>query len=102
MNGAPLRRKVTITNPQGLHMRPMSALVELASRYQSSVRLYRPQDPQPYDGKSMISLLGLAAVQGTELTVEVAGVDQEAALEAIINLLANPNEPGSRSPPNNS
>jgi phosphotransferase system HPr (HPr) family protein len=89
MNGEPLRCKVTITNPQGFHMRPMSAFVQLAGKFQSNVHVIRP-DGQRIDGKSMLGLLSLAAEQGTELTLEVTGPDADAALPALAELMARP------------
>jgi phosphocarrier protein HPr len=89
MNGEPLRSKVTITNPQGFHMRPMSAFVQLAGKYQSTVHVVRP-DGQRIDGKSMLGLLSLAAEQGTELTLEVFGPDAQSAMEALAELMARP------------
>jgi len=88
MNGKTRRRTVTITNPQGLHMRPITAFVEMASRFQSQV--YLSKEPgQRINGKSPLALLGLAAEQGTELTLETTGPDEEAALDALGEFLAN-------------
>jgi phosphocarrier protein HPr len=98
MSGEPLRRKVKVTNPQGLHMRPITKFVELAGRYQSCVYVYK-EESQRINGKSAISLLGLAAEQGTELFVEVCGPDQEAALEALANLLATWSTEENEEPP---
>jgi phosphotransferase system HPr (HPr) family protein len=89
MNGEPLRSKVTITNPQGFHMRPMSAFVQLAGKFQSIVHVIK-SDGQRIDGKSMLGLLGLAAEQGTELVLEVSGPDEQAALEALTELIVRP------------
>ncbi|HYV36111.1 MAG TPA: HPr family phosphocarrier protein [Gemmataceae bacterium] len=87
-NGGPLRRKVTITNAQGLHLRPMQAFVELASRFNSNVRVQR-DDREPVDGRSIMSLMLLGAEKGTELIVEVDGPDAPDALAALVDLLAN-------------
>jgi phosphocarrier protein HPr len=89
MNGEPIRCKVTITNPQGFHMRPMSAFVQLAGKYQSTVHIIRA-DGQRIDGKSMLGLLGLAAEQGSELTLEVSGPDAQVAAQALADLMAKP------------
>jgi phosphocarrier protein len=88
MNGQFLQRTVTITNPQGLHMRPITAFVEIAGKYKSEVYLSKG-DGQRINGKSPLALLGLAAENGTELILEVAGPDQEAALNALITFLTN-------------
>ena len=88
MTGEPLRSTVTITNEQGLHMRPISLLVKLAQSFQSKVSVSKA-GLQAVDGRSMMDLLTLGAEQGTELTVEVCGPDQEPALRALIDLLKN-------------
>lgn len=87
MTGEPVRYKVTIANAQGLHMRPMKTFVELASKFQSTVQVYKQVD-QKIDGKSPWGLLSLGAEQGTELTLEVCGPDQQEALDALIAFLA--------------
>jgi phosphotransferase system HPr (HPr) family protein len=91
MNGQPHSRKVTLTNPLGLHMRPMSTFVQIASKFQSQVAVIRP-DGERVDGKSMFGLMSLAAEQGTELTVEAEGPDQVAAVEALADFLATLSE----------
>jgi phosphocarrier protein HPr len=84
----PLRRKVRITNPQGFHMRPMRAFVELALQFRSQISVQR-DEAEPLDGKSMMSLMLLVAEPGTELTVEAEGPDAPAAVAALVDLLAN-------------
>jgi phosphocarrier protein HPr len=88
MNGATLQQKVVISNPQGFHLRPMGAFAQLASRFESSVKVSR--EGQSVNGKSILDLMLLAAVQGTELTLEVAGPDAQAALDALVKLLNTP------------
>src|SRR4051794_15993593 len=88
MNGEPLRCKVTITNPQGFHMRPITAFVELAGKYQSAIFVFK-DDGQRINGKSPLGLLGLAAEQGTELTLEASGPDQQEALKALVGLVSS-------------
>lgn len=90
MNGPPLFQKVVVTNPQGFHMRPMAAFAQLASRFDSSVKVSR--EGQSVNGKSILDLMLLAAAQGTELTLEVSGPDAQAALEALVQLLKTPTE----------
>jgi phosphotransferase system HPr (HPr) family protein len=90
MNGAPLRRNVLITNPQGLHMRPSAAFAELAGRYQSNVTVH--YEGKAVNGKSLWDLMLLAAMPNTEVTLEVDGPDAVAALEALVALLQAPPE----------
>lgn len=87
MNGT-LRRIVIVSNPQGLHMRPITAFVERAGKFRSAVYLSR-QEGQRINGKSPLALLGLAAEQGTELILEVSGPDEQDALNSLAEFLAN-------------
>ena len=86
MNGEPLRRTFTITNPQGFHMRPITTFVEVACKYQSDVFLCKDGAPK-VSGKSPLGLLGLAAEQGTILILEASGPDAEDALNALEDVL---------------
>ena len=88
MNGEPLRRTILITNSQGLHMRPITSFVELASKFQSAVRVVKEGQP-PINGKSPLGLLGLAAEKGTELILEAEGPDAEQALQALATFVEN-------------
>lgn len=87
MTSQPLRQTFTITNPQGLHMRPLTAFVKAASQFQSEIYLVKEGGPR-INGKSMIHLLSLAAEQGTQLTLEVEGPDASQALENLMNILS--------------
>src|SRR5262245_16517095 len=86
MNGESLRRSVIITNPQGLHMRPITTFTELAKTFTSTVDIIKKGER--FNGKSPLALLGLGAEQGTELTLEVLGADQDQAMNALGDLLA--------------
>jgi len=60
--------RVTITNPQGLHMRPAYLLAETASKFDASIELVK--DDIRVDGKSVLGILTLGAAQGTDVVVE--------------------------------
>lgn len=79
-----VRKSFEITNPLGLHTRPASLLVKTANRFHSDI-LIRNGDIQ-VNGKSIMGVLTLVAVQGTILELEIDGVDEKPALEAIENL----------------
>jgi phosphotransferase system HPr (HPr) family protein len=91
MNGDTLQRTVIITNPQGLHLRPMAAFVQTANGFKSEVELRR--EGLIVNGKSILDLMQLQATYGTELTVSAAGPDAQKALDALIAILLSPGEP---------
>ena len=39
------------------------------------------------DGKSILSLMMLAAIKGTQLKIEVKGPDEDRAIDALLNLI---------------
>jgi phosphotransferase system HPr (HPr) family protein len=85
-NSPSLNCTVQITNPNGLHLRPSAAFVETAGRYQSDVTV--THEGRTVNGKSLWDLLLLAAMPGSELTLNVTGPDAAAALEALVQVLS--------------
>ncbi|HDT13118.1 MAG TPA: HPr family phosphocarrier protein [Candidatus Aminicenantes bacterium] len=82
-----LDRAVTIRNKLGLHARAAVKFVNLANRFGSSVKIVK--DGDEIDGKSILGILTLAATQGTSIRLLVAGKDEEAAMAALTELIAN-------------
>lgn len=82
-----IRERVTICNKAGLHARAASRLADVCSRFESDVRI--GQEGRMVDGASILSLMMLAANKGTELEVEIEGVDEEATMQAVRELVEN-------------
>ncbi|OFE11177.1 phosphocarrier protein HPr [Pseudohongiella acticola] len=82
---------ITICNKAGLHARAAARLVGTASQFNSSVRI---GNEKLVDGKSILSLMMLAASKGTVLTIIVDGNDEADALQAIQDLVNNRFEEG--------
>ena len=75
----------TVQRELGLHARPASQFVALAGRFQSEVTVGR--DHEWVDGRSVLSLLSLAAGSGTALRIRATGPDAAEAVEALGKLL---------------
>jgi phosphotransferase system HPr (HPr) family protein len=80
-------RKVTISNRLGLHARASATLVRRATQFTSHIELLREDTGQTADGKSILSVLLLAASRGTSLVVKVSGADELRAADAIVELV---------------
>jgi phosphocarrier protein len=80
-----LKKTVTIKNKLGLHARAAVKFVNLANRFASSVRIEK--EGAKIDGKSILGILTLAAVQGTRITLKISGKDEESALKALVALI---------------
>jgi phosphocarrier protein len=78
---------VVIENSLGVHARPASMLVQLASQFDSIISIQK--DDQTVDCKSLMGVLMLAAGKGSELKFIIQGEDAEEAKEAFIDLIVN-------------
>ncbi len=100
MNREILRRKVTVKDPLGFHLRPVAAFAQCAGKYESTINVQK--DNLRVNGKSPLELMLLAAEQGTELVLEADGADAPAALEALaelIEIIRSDDEPDNSSLP---
>ena len=84
-----LRARVVVTNALGLHARAAAQLVKLASTFESRITLARAGSSASADARSILSVLTLAAVYGTELEIVADGDDEEKALTAVQEIFAN-------------
>ncbi|MGB7182505.1 MAG: HPr family phosphocarrier protein [Burkholderiaceae bacterium] len=78
--------KVLVTNKLGLHARPSAQLSQVATSFKCEVWLTRNE--RRINAKSIMGVMMLAASQGTELLLEVDGVDEDLALEKLTDLFA--------------
>lgn len=81
------QRTITIRNRLGLHARAAARLVRRATQYACSVELVREDTGALADGKSILSVLLLAASRGTPLTIRTDGQDEERALQELGELV---------------
>jgi phosphocarrier protein HPr len=79
-------RQVEIVNTHGLHLRPSSKFVQLASSFQSDVWVHFGE--RKANGKSVLDMTSLAAERGTTLDLEARGPDAEKAVAALAELVA--------------
>ena len=80
----------------GLHARPAGQFVVLASRFESEISVGRGDEW--VDGRSVLSLLSLAASRGTRLRIRAVGPDAQAAVEALGRILEEPQTAPPRPP----
>ena len=79
------RCAVTVVNPLGLHARAAARFVHLAAKFTAQVRVAR--DAKVMDGKSIMGILLLAAARGTTITISADGADEQAAVDALAELV---------------
>ena len=81
------KRQVEIINKLGLHARASAKLTQTASSFASEVWLER--SGRRINAKSIMGVMMLAAARGVTITVETDGPDEDAAMNAILGLIAD-------------
>ena len=74
---------VTVRNLLGLHARAANILAREASLFSSIIEVEDPSTSRKVDAKSIMQLLMMAAGQGSELILHIAGDDQVEATETL-------------------
>lgn len=80
-----IQRQFTIENQRGLHTRTCAKLVDLAKRFPCHLSLTF-QD-QHADCKNIMALMTLGVQKNHTVTLTAEGADEEAAMNAIANLI---------------
>ena len=78
---------ITIENKTGIHARPASIFVQTASKFKSKVQI-QPK-PQTVDAKSILMIMSMGLVKGTEITIVADGPDEAQAAKALKDLVAS-------------
>ncbi len=87
MDGQNVSSEHTIVNRLGFHGRPAALFVQMSSRFSSSISVECPGDGREANGKSILSMLSLAATQGTLLRISARGADAAEAVRALGQLI---------------
>ena len=81
------KREAEITNKLGLHARASAKLTQAATAFTCEVWLER--SGRRVNAKSIMGVMMLAAGKGSTVIVEAEGADADAALDAILALIAD-------------
>ena len=81
------RAEAEIINKLGLHARASAKLTQTASSFGADVWLER--NGRRVNAKSIMGVMMLAAARGATITIETAGRDEDAAMQAILELIAD-------------
>jgi len=79
--------EVEIINKLGLHARASTKLTQTASRFASEVWISR--NGRRVNAKSIMGVMMLAAAKGSIITLQANGADEQAAIQALSDLIAD-------------
>jgi phosphocarrier protein len=81
-----IKKQITIINKLGLHARAAAKLAATCNHFESTIKT--GHENKLIDAKSVMSLMLLAASQGTTLFFEFHGIDEEDACSQVSELIA--------------
>ncbi len=78
-------RDVTVENQVGLHARPATFFIQKANEFKSSI--WVEKEERRVNAKSLLGVLSLGIMGGTEIRIIADGVDEEEAVNGLVYLV---------------
>ena len=82
-----IKTSTTISNKLGLHARASAKLTKLAGSFSCEVWMSRGE--RRVNAKSIMGVMMLAAGMGSTVEIETTGADEQAAMTALLALIAD-------------
>jgi phosphocarrier protein HPr len=83
-------REIRLRNAKGLHARVAARIVKVSGRFKSRIVLIVGE--RRASARSIMAVMMLAAAMGATVRLEIEGPDEQAAVEAIVAVLAQPGD----------
>ena len=80
-----ITQTLTVENKMGIHARPAAMIVRISNKYPNT-DIYVENDGEQVNGKSIMSLMMLAAGKGSEIKFVAEGEDAQTMLAEITDL----------------
>ena len=78
-------KDVIVQNQVGLHARPATFFIQKANEFKSSISIEKEE--RRVNAKSLLGILSLGIVGGTQIRVIADGADEEAAVDGLVELV---------------
>lgn len=78
-------REVMVKNQVGLHARPATFFIQKANEFKSSIWIEKEE--RRVNAKSLLGILSLGIVGGTNVKIIADGADEKNAVDALIELV---------------
>ncbi|MCL2748351.1 MAG: HPr family phosphocarrier protein [Oscillospiraceae bacterium] len=80
-------RAVIVNNQVGLHARPATFFIQKANEFKSSV--WVEKEARRVNAKSLLGVLSLGIIKGTEINISADGPDESEAVSALADLISS-------------
>ena len=78
-------KSVKVQNQVGLHARPATFFIQKANEFKSSI--WVEKDERRVNAKSLLGVLSLGIMGGTEIKIMAGGSDEEEAVNTLVELV---------------
>ncbi len=78
-------KEVLVQNQVGLHARPATFFIQRANEFKSSI--WVEKEERRVNAKSLLGVLSLGIVGGTNIRIIADGADDEAAVNGLVELV---------------
>ncbi|MEG1686753.1 MAG: HPr family phosphocarrier protein [Angelakisella sp.] len=78
-------KEVTVQNHVGLHARPATFFIQKANEFRASI--WVEKEERRVNAKSLLGVLSLGIVGGTDIKIIADGSDEQQAVEALVKLI---------------
>ena len=78
-------KEVMVQNQVGLHARPATFFIQKANEFKASI--WVEKEERRVNAKSLLGVLSLGIVGGTNIKVMADGADEEAAVDSLVKLV---------------
>ena len=78
-------KEVLVENQVGLHARPATFFIQKANEFRSSI--WVEKEERRVNAKSLLGVLSLGIVGGTNIKILADGADEEEAVEGLVQLV---------------
>ena len=79
-------KEVMVQNQVGLHARPATFFIQKANEFKSSIWVEKEEERR-VNAKSLLGVLSLGIVGGTNIKIIADGADEEAAVDSLVRLV---------------
>ena len=80
-------QEITVQNEVGLHARPATYFIQKASEFKSGI--WVEKEERRVNAKSLLGVLSLGIVKGTNIALIADGSDEKEAVDALVSLIQN-------------
>lgn len=78
-------KDVMVQNQVGLHARPATFFIQKANEFRSSIWIEKEE--RRVNAKSLLGILSLEIIGGTQIKIIADGADEQAAVNALVELV---------------